>query len=138
MKSRLILTHFIYLFIYFKLVFGAKLYEEQEWRTQREGNKICRWHSSHTLELPSLPHFCVFLRPQWVGGGWRGQPKLTSLQSSVDGILELSRRRQSAVSWCSTRSPTLRSCVLHTSHKAAAQRPLHHASCRRLSISSTP
>lgn len=76
------------------------------------------------------------------GGGWGcgcgwGQPKLTSLQSSVDGISELSRRRQSAVSWCSTHSPTLRSCVLHTSHSAAAQRPLHHASCRRLSVSST-
>lgn len=90
-----------------------------------------------------MPRFCVFLRPQrlgggWVCGGWRGQPKLTSLQSSVDGISELSRQRQSAVSWCSTRSPTLRSCVLHTSHTAAAQRPLHHASCRRLSISSTP
>lgn len=127
---------------------GQKLYEEQEWRTQscatrREGNKIWRRHSSHTLELPSLPRFCVFLRPQrpggWVGGVgvWWGQPKLTSLQSSVDGISELSRRRQSAISWCSTRSPTLRSCVLHTSHSAAARRPLHHASCRRLSVSST-
>lgn len=46
-----------------KLVFGAKLYEEQESRTQscatrREGNKIWRRHSCHTLALQSA----TFLR----------------------------------------------------------------------------
>lgn len=72
------------------------------------GTLLMRWSS---LLCHISVCFCI-------RGGW-GQPKLTSSQSSVDGISELSHQRQSAVSCCSTRSPTLCTFVLRTSDTAA-------------------
>lgn len=59
--------------------------------TQREGNRDLETALFSTLELCS--RLCVYACV-W---GW---PVLTSLQSSVDGISELSRQSTSAVSCC--------------------------------------
>lgn len=84
--------------------------EEEQWKTelcsaQQEANRDLEAALALTLQLSDFVFTSVFCQGMggwfwWAVGGGVEHPKLTSLQSSVDEISELSHESRNAVPWC--------------------------------------